>query len=134
MARVLNEAFGIEEGDQHGARLHQRPALGRRAHSDWRRSRAAAERMSFHFHRRRQGRGRCCGAGGTSHGIAAWVPVPDGSVVDLFCKLGKQVSVSDVHAAVREAAARSVLQGILQYSERPTGLPSTSSAICTRRF
>jgi glyceraldehyde 3-phosphate dehydrogenase len=56
---------------------------------------------------------------GKLHGIAARVPVPDGSVVDLFAKLGKSVSVEDVHAAVREASESERLRGILQYSETP---------------
>jgi glyceraldehyde 3-phosphate dehydrogenase len=40
---------------------------------------------------------------GKLHGIAARVPVPDGSVVDLFVKLGKSVTVDDVNDAVRAA-------------------------------
>ncbi len=44
---------------------------------------------------------------------------PDGSVVDLFVKLGKSTSVDDVNAVVREAAASDRLKGILQYSETP---------------
>ena len=56
---------------------------------------------------------------GKLHGIAARVPVPDGSVVDLFAKLGKNVSVDDVNEVVREAAASERLRGILEYSQRP---------------
>ena len=56
---------------------------------------------------------------GKLHGIAARVPVPDGSVVDLFAKLGKNVSVEDVHAAVRAASQSDRLKGILHYSEVP---------------
>jgi len=44
--------------------------------------------------------------------------VPDGSVVDLFVKLAKQVTPVDVNEVVR-AAADSSLQGILEYSGRP---------------
>ena len=47
------------------------------------------------------------------------VPVPDGSVVDLFAKLGKSVTVADVNAAVHAAADTERLKGILQYTERP---------------
>jgi glyceraldehyde 3-phosphate dehydrogenase len=47
------------------------------------------------------------------------VPVPDGSVVDLFVKLGKRVTVKDVHEVVRAASASARLRGILQYSEMP---------------
>jgi glyceraldehyde 3-phosphate dehydrogenase len=56
---------------------------------------------------------------GRLHGIAARVPVPDGSVVDLFVKLGRDVSVEEVHAAVRAASESDELRGILEFSERP---------------
>ena len=121
MARVLNEAFGIEEGvinTVHAYTNDQR--LADVPHSDWRRSRAAAENIIPTS----TGAAKAVGVvlpelAGRLHGIAARVPVPDGSVVDLFCKLGKQVTVNDVHDAVREAAASERLQGILQYSDRP---------------
>jgi glyceraldehyde 3-phosphate dehydrogenase len=121
MARVLNEAFGIEEGvinTVHAYTNDQR--LADVPHSDWRRSRAAAENIIPTS----TGAAKAVGVvlpdlQGRLHGIAARVPVPDGSVVDLFCKLGKQVTVSDVHEAVREAAASERLQGILQFSDRP---------------
>ena len=56
---------------------------------------------------------------GKLHGIAARVPVPDGSVVDLFVKLGRDVSVEEVHTAVRAASESDELRGILEFSERP---------------
>ena len=121
MASVLDAAFGIEEGvinTVHAYTNDQR--LADVPHSDWRRSRAAAENIIPTS----TGAAKAVGVvlpelAGRLHGIAARVPVPDGSVVDLFCKLGKAVSVSDVHDAVREAAASERLQGILQYSDRP---------------
>ena len=121
MARVLNEAFGIEEGvinTVHAYTNDQR--LADVPHTDWRRSRAAAENIIPTS----TGAAKAVGVvlpelAGRLHGIAARVPVPDGSVVDLFCKLGKQVSVSDVQEAVREAAATERLQGILKYSDQP---------------
>lgn len=121
MARVLDEAFGIEEGvinTVHAYTNDQR--LADVPHSDWRRSRAAAENIIPTS----TGAAKAVGQvlpqlQGKLHGIAARVPVPDGSVVDLFAKLGRQVSVQDVHDAVREAAATDRLQGILQFSDTP---------------
>ncbi|MGB1140382.1 MAG: type I glyceraldehyde-3-phosphate dehydrogenase [Halioglobus sp.] len=121
MARVLDEAFGIEEGvinTVHAYTNDQR--LADVPHSDWRRSRAAAENIIPTS----TGAAKAVGQvlpqlQGKLHGIAARVPVPDGSVVDLFAKLGKQVSVEDVNAAVREAASSERLQGILEYSATP---------------
>jgi glyceraldehyde 3-phosphate dehydrogenase len=46
------------------------------------------------------------------------VPVPDGSIVDLVCRLRTKPSRQDVNAAVREAAS-GPLQRIVEYSEAP---------------
>ncbi len=121
MARVLNEEFGIVEGvinTVHAYTNDQR--LADVPHSDWRRSRAAAENIIPTS----TGAAKAVGEvlpdlKGRLHGIAARVPVPDGSVVDLFVKLGKSVSVDDVHSTVKEASQSSRLQGILQFSDRP---------------
>lgn len=121
MARVLHDAFGIEEGvinTVHAYTNDQR--LADVPHSDWRRSRAAAENIIPTS----TGAAKAVGEvlpqlKGRLHGIAARVPVPDGSVVDLFVKLGREIAVDDVHAAVREAADSERLRGILQYSDRP---------------
>ncbi|MBN7796792.1 type I glyceraldehyde-3-phosphate dehydrogenase [Parahaliea mediterranea] len=121
MARVLDDAFGIEEGvinTVHAYTNDQR--LADVPHSDWRRSRAAAENIIPTS----TGAAKAVGEvlpqlRGRLHGIAARVPVPDGSVVDLFVKLVKDIAVEDVHAAVREAAQSERLRGILQFSDRP---------------
>ena len=86
----------------------------------WRRSRAAAENIIPSS----TGAAKAVGEvlpqlQGKLHGIAARVPVPDGSVVDLFVKLGKSVTVDDVNDAVRAASESERLRGILQYSETP---------------
>ena len=121
MARVLNDEFGIEEGvidTVHAYTNDQR--LADVPHSDWRRSRAAAENIIPTS----TGAAKAVGEvlpqlQGRLHGIAARVPVPDGSVVDLFVKLGKTVSVDDVNAAVRAASETERLSGILQFCDVP---------------
>lgn len=121
MARVLNEEFGIVEGvinTVHAYTNDQR--LADVPHSDWRRSRAAAENIIPTS----TGAAKAVGdvlpdLKGRLHGIASRVPVPDGSVVDLFVKLGKSVTPDDVHAVVKEAAASDRLKGILYFSDRP---------------
>ena len=121
MARVLDEAFGIEDGvinTVHAYTNDQR--LADVPHSDWRRSRAAAENIIPTS----TGAAKAVGEvlpqlQGKLHGIAARVPVPDGSVVDLFVKLGKSVAVDDVNEVVRAASDSDRLRGILQYSETP---------------
>lgn len=121
MARVLDEAFGIEEGvinTVHAYTNDQR--LADVPHTDWRRSRAAAENIIPTS----TGAAKAVGdvlpqLSGKLHGIAARVPVPDGSVVDLFIRVGKPVSVDAVNEVVRAASLTPQLSGILQYSEAP---------------
>ncbi|MEH6585941.1 MAG: type I glyceraldehyde-3-phosphate dehydrogenase [Halioglobus sp.] len=121
MACVLNDEFGIEEGvinTVHAYTNDQR--LADVPHSDWRRSRAAAENIIPTS----TGAAKAVGEvlpdlKGKLHGIAARVPVPDGSVVDLFVKLGKSVSVDDVNAVVRAASESDRFKGILHYSDVP---------------
>jgi glyceraldehyde 3-phosphate dehydrogenase len=121
MARVLHEAFGIQEGvinTVHAYTNDQR--LADVPHSDWRRSRAAAENIIPTS----TGAAKAVGVvmpelNGRLHGIASRVPVPDGSVVDLFVRLARSVTLEEVDHVVREAAASERLSGILQYSERP---------------
>lgn len=120
MAKILDEAFGIEEGvidTVHAYTNDQR--LADVPHSDWRRSRAAAENIIPTS----TGAAKAVGVvlprlQGRLHGIAARVPVPDGSVVDLFVRLGKNVTAQDVHDVVR-SAAEGPLSGILQFSDSP---------------
>ena len=121
MARVLHEEFGMVEGvinTVHAYTNDQR--LADVPHSDWRRSRAAAENIIPTS----TGAAKAVGEvlpdlKGRLHGIAARVPVPDGSVVDLFAKLNKSVSVEDVNAAVKAASEREHLSGILAFSDQP---------------
>jgi glyceraldehyde 3-phosphate dehydrogenase len=120
MAKVLNDNFGIVEGvinTVHAYTNDQR--LADVPHSDWRRSRAAAENIIPTS----TGAAKAVGEvlpelDGRLHGIAARVPVPDGSVVDLFVKLEKSAGIDDVNEVVR-AAAEGPLQGILQFSDQP---------------
>ncbi|MEM9255933.1 MAG: type I glyceraldehyde-3-phosphate dehydrogenase [Pseudomonadota bacterium] len=120
MAKVLNDAFGIAEGvinTVHAYTNDQR--LADVPHSDWRRSRAAAENIIPTS----TGAAKAVGEvlpelRGRLHGLAARVPVPDGSAVDLFVRLQKSVSHTDVHAAVK-SASQGALSGILEFSERP---------------
>jgi glyceraldehyde 3-phosphate dehydrogenase len=120
MAKVLDAAFGIEEGminTVHAYTNDQR--LADVPHQDWRRSRAAAENIIPTS----TGAAKAVGEvlpnlKGRLHGIAARVPVPDGSVVDLFARLKQKVSVADIHAAVKEAAGGE-MKGILEFSDQP---------------
>ena len=121
MARVLHEAFGIVEGiinTVHAYTNDQR--LADVPHKDWRRSRAAAENIIPPTTGAAKAVGKIMPElAGKLDGIASRVPVPDGSVVDLVCELEKEVTVEDIHDAVREAAATPRLKNILSYSTLP---------------
>ena len=89
-------------------------------HSDWRRSRAAAENVIPTT----TGAARAVGVvlpelNGKLDGIAMRVPVPDGSVVDFNVQLNKDVTVDQINEAVREASINGSLKGILEYSTLP---------------
>lgn len=120
MAKVLNDAFGIVEGvmtTTHAYTNDQR--LADVPHSDWRRSRAAAENIIPTT----TGAARAVGKvlpelAGKLDGIAARVPVADGSVVDLIVEVSRNVSVADIDAAVREASKTARLERVLEYSDR----------------
>src|SRR5205085_4140299 len=52
-------------------------------------------------------------------GFAVRAPVPTGSVVDLTVQCARETSAEEINAAMRAAAERGPLAGIMQYSEDP---------------
>ena len=120
LAKILDHAFGIEEGFittvhayTNGQRLADVP------HKSLRRSRAAAENIIPTT----AGAARAVAKvlpqlEGKLDGMALRVPVPDGSVVDLVCRLRDKVSADEVNAAVK-LAAEGELSRIVEYSEDP---------------
>lgn len=118
MAKVLDDAFGIEHGlmttihaytgDQ---RLHDAP------HKDLRRARAAA----LNIVPTTTGAARAVALvlpqlKGKLDGYALRVPVPTGSVTDLTFTTKSEVSVEKVNEAMK-AAAEGDLKGVLGYSD-----------------
>lgn len=120
LARVIHEAFGIEEGilsTVHAYTNDQR--LADVPHKDLRRSRAAALNVIPTSTGAARAVGKVLPAlKGRLDGIALRVPVPDGSIVDFCCRLSKRAHTAEVNAAVRAAAA-GPMSGVLQYSEQP---------------
>jgi glyceraldehyde 3-phosphate dehydrogenase len=121
MAKVLHEAFGIELGvinTIHAYTNDQR--LADVPHSDWRRSRAAAENVIPTT----TGAARAVGKvlpelNGKLDGIAMRVPVPDGSVVDFNVRLEQDVTLEKINDAVHAAAESGPLAKVLEYSTLP---------------
>jgi len=121
LAYILDKEFGIEHGMMttvHAYTNDQR--LADVPHSDWRRSRAAAENTIPTT----TGAARAVGQvlpqlKGKLDGMAIRVPIPDGSVVDLVSIIKRPVTVQQVNEAVRAAAATPRLRNVLRYSEDP---------------
>ncbi|MEM6730972.1 MAG: type I glyceraldehyde-3-phosphate dehydrogenase, partial [Myxococcota bacterium] len=107
IAKILDESFGIEHGlmtTVHAYTNDQR--LADVPHKDLRRSRAAADNVIPTT----TGAARAVGKvlphlNGKLDGMAARVPVADGSMIDLVVKLAKNPGVEEVNAAVKEAAS-----------------------------
>ena len=120
IAKVLDDAFGIEEGfitTVHAYTNDQR--LADVPHKDFRRSRAAGENIIPTTTGAAKAVGKVLPQlQGKLDGLAMRVPVPDGSIVDFTCRLGKKASGSAINAAVREAAA-GPMQRVVEYSEAP---------------
>jgi glyceraldehyde 3-phosphate dehydrogenase len=120
IAKVLDDTFGIEEGlmtTVHAYTNDQR--LADVPHKDLRRSRAAAENIIPTT----TGAARAVGKvlpklKGKLDGMAMRVPVADGSIVDLTCRLGKPATAAQINAAIK-AAAEGPMKRIIEYSEVP---------------
>ena len=120
LVKILDDSFGLEEGfltTVHAYTNDQR--LADVPHKDRRRSRAAAENIIPTT----TGAARAVGKvlpkmAGKLDGMAMRVPVPDGSIVDLVCRLTQQPSREEVNRAVKEAA-EGHLARVVEYSEVP---------------
>ncbi len=120
LAKVLNDAFGIEQGLMttiHAYTADQR--LQDMPHKDLRRARAAA----LNLIPTTTGAAKAVGLvlpelNGKLNGFAMRAPVATGSVVDLVFSTPDAVDADQVNAAVR-TAAEGPLKGILSYTEDP---------------
>ncbi len=129
LAKVLNDAFGIERGLMttiHAYTADQNLQDG--PHKDLRRARAAA----LNIVPTSTGAAKAIGLvlpelKGKLDGYAMRVPVPTGSATDLTVQLTREASADDVDAAYRAAAESGPLAGVLTY----TSAPIVSSDIVT---
>ncbi|MHB8342602.1 MAG: type I glyceraldehyde-3-phosphate dehydrogenase [Mycobacteriales bacterium] len=120
MAKVLLDAFGIERGFMTTVHAYTNDqVILDFPHSDLRRARAAA----INVIPTSTGAAKATALvlpelAGKLDGIALRVPVPDGSVTDLVCELGREASVEEVNAAFKRASDTS-LKGYLHYETAP---------------
>jgi glyceraldehyde 3-phosphate dehydrogenase len=120
MAKVLHDAFGIEQGlmttihaytgDQN---IHDAP------HKDPRRARAAA----LSIIPTTTGAAQAAALAlpeleGRLNGMAMRVPIPSGSVTDLTLTLAQEATAEQINDAMR-TAADGPLKGVLEYTEEP---------------
>jgi glyceraldehyde 3-phosphate dehydrogenase len=120
LAKVFNDAFGIEHGlmtTVHAYTADQNLQDG--PHSDLRRARAAA----LNIIPTSTGAAKALGLVipelvGKLDGYALRVPVPTGSITDLTIETSASVTVEQVNAAYK-AAAEGPLKGILKYVTDP---------------
>jgi len=120
LAKVLNDAFGIEQGFMttiHAYTSDQRVAD--MIHKDLRRARAAAVNIIPTTTGAAKAIGKVIPElDGKLDGFAIRVPVPVGSIVDLVVNVKKNVTVDSVKAAMKKAAEGS-MKGILVYCDEP---------------
>ncbi|MEY4367768.1 MAG: hypothetical protein RLZ28_1183 [Actinomycetota bacterium] len=119
LAKVFNDKFGIENGLMttiHAYTADQNLQDG--PHSDLRRARAAA----INIVPSSTGAAKAIGLvlpelKGKLDGFALRVPVPTGSITDLTLVSKTAVTVDEIKAAYKAAAAEGPLKGILKYTE-----------------
>lgn len=120
LAKVLNDAFGIEKGLMTTIHAYtQDQNLQDGPHKDLRRARAAA----LNVVPTSTGAAKAIGLvlpelKGKLDGFAMRVPIPTGSATDLTVELKRAASVEEINAAYR-AAAEGPLKGVLSYSADP---------------
>ncbi|MFM5904642.1 MAG: type I glyceraldehyde-3-phosphate dehydrogenase [Micrococcales bacterium] len=119
LAKVFNDTFGIKHGlmtTVHAYTADQNLQDG--PHSDLRRARAAAVNIVPSS----TGAAKAIGLvlpelKGKLDGYALRVPVPTGSITDLTLVSNKDVTIDEIKAAYKAAAADGPLKGILLYTE-----------------
>ena len=122
LAKVLNDAFGIENGFMTTVHSYtgDQPTLDTIHRKDYNRGRAAAMSMIPTS----TGAAKAIGLvmpelAGKLDGKAIRVPTPNVSVVDLVVNTAKPATIEDVNKAF-ETAAKGTLKGVLQYVEDKT--------------
>ena len=121
LAKVLHDEFTIEQGFMTTIHAYTNDQqILDLPHKDLRRARAAA----INLIPTSTGAARAIGVvmpdlNGKVDGMSMRAPVPTGSIVDLVCRLGREVTVEEVNDAYRSQADTGRFEGIIQYSDEP---------------
>lgn len=119
LAKVIHDAFGIEEGlmtTVHAYTATQKTVDGP-SMKDWRGGRGAHQNIIPSSTGAAKAVGKVIPAlNGKLTGMSLRVPTPDVSVVDLTCRLTKAATYDEIKATIK-AASEGKLKGILGYTE-----------------
>jgi glyceraldehyde 3-phosphate dehydrogenase len=121
LAKVLHDEFTIEQGFMTTIHAYTNDQqILDLPHKDLRRARAAA----INLIPTSTGAARAIGVvmpdlKGKVDGMSMRAPVPTGSVVDLVCRLGREVGVDEVNQVFRSKADNGDFEGIMLYSDEP---------------
>ena len=121
MAKVLMDSFGIEQGMMTTVHAYTNDQqILDLPHSDLRRARAAA----INIIPTSTGAAKATSLAipelkGKLDGMSMRVPVPDGSVTDLVCVVGREATKDEINEAYRSAADSGPLSKYLVYTEDP---------------
>jgi glyceraldehyde 3-phosphate dehydrogenase len=121
LAKVLHDSFTIEHGFMTTIHAYTNDqVILDFPHEDLRRARAAA----INLIPTSTGAARAIGLvlpdlKGKVDGVAVRAPVATGSLTDLVCRLGREVSVEDVVGAYRDAAGGDPLKPYLRFADDP---------------
>lgn len=120
LAKVVNEAFGIEQGlmtTVHAITATQKTVDGPSGKL-WRDGRGAGQNIIPASTGAAKAVGKVIPElNGKLTGMAFRVPVPDVSVVDLTCTLKKEATYDQIKDAIKKASESEEFKGILSYTE-----------------
>jgi glyceraldehyde 3-phosphate dehydrogenase len=135
VSKVLADNFGLEKAFMTTVHAYTNDQkIQDLVHKDLRRARAAAVNIIPTS----TGAAKAIGlvlpsCSGKMNGMAMRVPTPDGSIVDLTAILGKDVTVEEINAAMKQASEGS-LKGILDYTEDPIVSSDVLHTTCSAIF
>ena len=120
LAKIIHEAYGIEEGlmtTVHATTATQKTVDGPSG-KDWRGGRGAGQNIIPSATGAAKAVGKVLPAlNGKLTGMAFRVPTPDVSVVDLTAKLGKETSYDEIKALIKAKCELPEWKGIMGYTE-----------------
>lgn len=137
LAKVINDAFGIEEGlmtTVHSITATQLTVDGA-SKKDWRGGRAA----SYNIIPSSTGAAKMVGEvipslKGKLTGMSFRVPTIDVSVVDLTCRLKKSTTYEEIMAVMKKASQSKEYKGIIGYTDESVVSSDFINEVCTSVF